>query len=758
MLASMRARFPALTDQVLGAGEELVAFDAGFASFPRDGREPIRLRGFGGVDVRVRAIGMFGRGQIEQRAVVYERHDGASLWLAGASSAEEWLYFEPGQAREVLATWEVLDGVVRQRGAGVEIVDGAGVVRMSVTSPRGYAASGREVDVALTGSGHRLELRVTPTAEALLIDPLWLPTGMMHDRRDYFTTTPLEDGKVLVAGGSWSIRLNSQGLTDSGVPTTAEVYDLETNAWSLTSPMVQPRSYHTATRLTDGRVLIAGGMSGDWSPSNVAFRDVEIYDPSTNAFTRVADMNAERRYHSATLLADGRVLVVGGTSDNNELSSAEIYDPESNAWAHAAPMPYVSLRHTASLLRNGTVLVAGGGSFEMFIRGAQLYDPTSNSWSDGGDYPHIRSSAKAVVLGDGKVLLTGGFNGYVVMEGNLASAVSYDPLSNTWFETALVEGRYEHTATLLQTGRVLVTGGYDYNGGGHHQASAELYDPATSTWSATVSMAQPRGQHGAALLPNGEVLIAGGFDGSSSLASAERYSQMSLERGAPCTQDGNCSSGFCADRVCCDAACNAGDCDACSVAAGADADGTCSLLSNTLCETGRICWEPGTCESGICTGAQAVPDGTPCGSGACDDGACGPAVTENDAGNGYPDAAQPADDADGSMASTDGDAGDSGAANNGDAIDAGDSGDASSDTSDGGPRMDDGGDRPSSADAPPVDRDRSEPRPLTSGAGPGRGCACEAFGTHRSAARPHLAQALGLAVLLVLRRRGRKSR
>lgn len=652
----VQTRFPALTRSVLTAGMELAVLDAGFAAsssaprslhatFPREGSAVLQLRGYGGVELRVREIGMFGSGWLAQRAVVYTRRGGAALWLGTRLGAEEWLYFEPGQAGEVLAAWEVEDASVRQRWGGVEIVDRAGVVRMSVTAPRAYATDGREIAVAVTGSGTRIELRVEPTPQALMVDPLWLTSGLMNEARDSATAILLDSGKVLVAGGSRETRLNSSGQTDFAIPATGELYDPATNAWSKTPVMVQPRFNHTATRLRDGRVLFAGGMAAQLGPSNMALSDAEVYDPTTNVFQSVAPMHQARRYHAASPLSDGRVLVVGGTSSNTDLASAEIYDPTSNTWSTAAALSQPRLRSTASLLANGKVLVAGGGSLQAAIRSAELYDPQQNAWAPAGEYAYIRQETTATLLEDGSVLLAGGFDN-TADRGNLDSATRYDPAANAWSSPeSMIEGRYEHTATLLSNGQVLVAGGYDYKGSGGSQASAERYDPSTKSWAATVAMQQARSSHAAVLLANGEVLIAGGFDGNSSLASAERYSLSSLELGAPCTQDGNCSSEHCVDRVCCDKACNAGDCAACSKALGAEADGKCTLLSQTPCGVGRICWKAGTCEAGSCVGASVSPDGASCGSGSCASGMCVPnspdEIKGGDAGAGHAASAPP---------------------------------------------------------------------------------------------------------------------
>jgi N-acetylneuraminic acid mutarotase len=757
-LGNLQTRFPALSRSVLTEGMELAVLDSGFAAsspaprtlhatFPREGSGVLRMRGYGGVDLRVREMGMLGTGWLEQRAVVYARRGGAALWLSTRMGAEEWLYFEPGQAGEVLAAWEVENASVRQRWGGVEIVDHAGVVRMSVIAPRAYAMDGSEIAVAVTGSGTRIELRVEPTAQALMIDPLWLATGLMNEPRHGATAILLDNGKVLVAGGSRQTRLNSRGETDLAIPTTGELYDPATNAWSQTPPMVHPRFNHTATRLRDGRVLFAGGMAVLLGPTNMALSDAEVYDPSANVFQPVAAMHEARRAHAASLLADGKVLVVGGTSSNVELASAEIYDPVANNWSTTAPLSQARTSHTASLLMNGKVLVAGGGSLSVAIRSAELYDPQTNTWTPAGEYAYIRQYATATVLDDGAVLLAGGFDN-TPDRGNLDSATRYDPGANAWSKPeAMIARRYEHTATLLSNGEVLVTGGYDYQGDGSSQAAAERYDPSTKSWVSTVAMEQARSNAAAAFLANGEVLIAGGFDGNSSLATAERYSLSSLELGAPCTRDGNCSSELCVDHVCCDKACNAGDCDACSPALGAEADGRCTLLSNTPCGVGRICWKPGTCEVGSCVGASFSPDGTSCGSGSCASGMCVPNspddINGSDAGAGH---AASSNSGQGAL-----DAGTI-AARRREIVDAAQTMDSGESDPSGSRDDRDADSLPAEAGTLAVERDPSAKSRMIDRLS-GRHCGCRVLGADRSA-HSHLALVFGLLLLGWLRRRG----
>jgi hypothetical protein len=178
--------------------------------------------------------------------------------------------------------------------------------------------------------------------------------------------------------------------------------------------------------------------------------------------------------------------------------------------------------HTATLLHNGLVLVAGGMRRNGSIFGtADLYDPATGRFRPTrGSMTTPRVGHEATLLPDGRALLEGGWNA----DGTLASAELYDPVSTTFGATgSMASRRGDFTATLLPTGKVLVVGGEDQQA----LATAELYDPVTGTFSATGSMHAPRTMHTATLLANGAVLIAGGGDYRRPLASAECYDPRS---------------------------------------------------------------------------------------------------------------------------------------------------------------------------------------------------------------------------------------
>ena len=242
-------------------------------------------------------------------------------------------------------------------------------------------------------------------------------------------------------------------------------------------------------------------------------------------FDNTGSLTTARFYHTATLLPNGKVVVAGGQdySSSNALASAELYDPASGTWTATGRLATARAYHTATLLPNGKVLVAGGAGNSGILTSAELYDPASGTWTATGSLAAARYGHTAtLLLPNGKVLVAGGID----VTGNtvLASAELYDPASGTWTATgSLATARAYHTATLLPNGKVLVAGGV---GNGSTLASAELYDPANGMWTATGSLATSRNQHTATLLPNGQMLVAGGVN-NANLVSAELYDPAS---------------------------------------------------------------------------------------------------------------------------------------------------------------------------------------------------------------------------------------
>jgi N-acetylneuraminic acid mutarotase len=294
-----------------------------------------------------------------------------------------------------------------------------------------------------------------------------------------------------------------------------EILDPATGTWAATGSMSVPRSLYTATLLTDGRVLVAGGIDNPVY-TNVAYASAEIYNPATGTWAATGSMTIARSQHTATRLNDGRVLVVSGTT-------TEIYNPATGAWTATGNLGTSHGRHTATLLSNGRVLVAGGiGSGGAAIASAEIYNPSTGTWAATGSLGIARSGHTATALTDGRVLVAGGAINVAGVTTYFSSAELYDPATGTWTATGnLGTTRADHTATLLSDGRVLAVGGLT---NGSLLASAELYDPATGAWAAASSMINARSRHTATGLNDGRVLVVGGGGDGSGICCAEIFS------------------------------------------------------------------------------------------------------------------------------------------------------------------------------------------------------------------------------------------
>ncbi|WP_437506874.1 kelch repeat-containing protein [Sorangium sp. So ce1099] len=622
--AALVRQFPDHAATVLAAREAFVAEEKGFrlsvaedgsasrlgVVLPRHGSEPIRLRTPAGIEVRVVELGATGEGRMAERAVSYRRAGGTSFWTATDAGVEEWLLLDEGVARgdEPVAAWQVEGAALRARGAAVELVaEGSGAAVLRVTAPWAYAASGRPVAISLRARGARIELWVDAAGEAVLVDPAWRLSGVMNVARTFHTATLLKNGKVLVVGGG--------GADPFTAKDSVELYDPETDEWTSTTSMLlhRARSRHTATLLKDGKVLVAGGI-GSGGPTD-SLASAELYDPETNAWTETQEtMRSKRFMHTATLLESGKVLVAGGRNDavgrDGDLASAELYDPETDDWISTSKdMTDRRVMHSATLLKDGKVLVAGGYSGSTLV-GAELYDPEKDAWGHAGEMKNPHDSHIATLLESGEVLVTGGGDAW----GVTANAELYDPEKGEWTFTQMPGERIGHAAELLPGGKVLVLGGTSQTA---PLASADLYDPEGDEWTGMPPMAHARDGLTATRLLGGEILVAGGQSESLLLVAAtERYG-LALGEACGSSPGSGCLAGdFCVDGVCCDRPCPCGSC----------AGGHCSESASPA-KVGATC-EPPRCDGQTRSTGPArcmstsvtcpAPEGVDCAAYRCD--------------------------------------------------------------------------------------------------------------------------------------------
>jgi RHS repeat-associated protein len=556
-------------------------------------------------------------------------HPSGATWLYRALPAgfEDLLSFESRpRAASVSYRLALGHGVkgLRLVANTLELLDAGGAPRLRVAPPYVVGADGAHTDATIAVTGCAVDrnpagpwgrpvtaprhpactLRVSWNDKTVsypaVLDPRWTSTGNMIKPRQGHTATLLGNGKVLAAGGTSSATL--LGGTTVTLP-NAELFDRTTNTWAATANMPGSRQLHGAVLLgatgntnTANKALITGGWDGTASQST-AF----LYDATAGTWTSTPAMPATRHGHTTTLLASGQVLVAGGQSGTTgALMTAATYNPggtSNGTWTATNQMTSSARSHTATLITgssnanfNNKVLIVGGinnGSGST-ISVVQLFDGVS-SFSTVASLPAARDGHTATLVSGGKVLVTGGKSGTVTF---YSSTLIFDPgttgTTGSWASAgSMTAQRQLHTATLLSTsvlsnGQVLVVGGN--SAGGAPLNTAELWNGAT-TWTATSTLTGAIQAQTATLLANAAVLIAGGLNTGTTLATAGQVYDPSWA--LSCTSNNQCALGFCVNGVCCDTACNTG-CGACNLSGKV---GTCSPVAvNTACpDDGNAC-------------------------------------------------------------------------------------------------------------------------------------------------------------------------
>jgi hypothetical protein len=316
--------------------------------------------------------------------------------------------------------------------------------------------------------------------------------AQMHAQRAIHTATRLSDGRVLIVGG----------MVRNGDPlASAEIFDPASRSFQSTASLPEPRFGHTATLLATGQVLIAGGYTGQ----TTVLASAVLYDPLRGTFVPTGHMAVARAEHRATLLPDGCVLITGGEDHDVATPTAELYDPATGRFSSAGSMSVARAYHVAAPLGGGRVVVAGGGpDLHHVLSSAEVFDETTRTFTRVGDMTEARRKAAAVTLADGRVLVVGGAD---TRDWSAPSTTAelYDPARQAFEPTgALHTGRFKLTnaVTILPDGHVVVAGG---------GAGVELYDPASGHFSVLSTRWPARYYSTATPLSATSVLLAGGY-------------------------------------------------------------------------------------------------------------------------------------------------------------------------------------------------------------------------------------------------------
>ena len=271
------------------------------------------------------------------------------------------------------------------------------VISLLMSLACGDAAPEKAVDQPV-GQSESLDSQTSDTAsvtsetsDSEVSAGLFEYTGALTIERTSPAAVVLKDGRVFIVGG----RGKGQGRY-AGIHASSEIYDPSTGVWTDSGEMAEVREEPTATLLADGRVLVIGGRDTLKELSG----DPELFDPSTNTWTQAAELIDPRESHGAVLLDDGKVLVVGGKNSMlRQLSSSELYNPDENSWSEAGESTEARINHTVTLLSDGRVLSVGGGKDDgPYLKSAEIYDPSTNTWTPVPEMSVSRALHSATLL------------------------------------------------------------------------------------------------------------------------------------------------------------------------------------------------------------------------------------------------------------------------------------------------------------------------------------------------------------------------
>ena len=366
-----------------------------------------------------------------------------------------------------------------------------------------------------------LFLWLTPSAHA---GGQFLPSGDMTTPRALYGVAALPDGRVLFVGGIADFQV---------ILGEADLYDPAGDGFVPTGSAIVARMRPSTITLQDGRVLVAGGRGG---PKAIALDSAEIYDPASGQFSATGNLSEPHYEPSAALLDDGRVLIAGGYAGRDPIATADLYDPATGQFSPTGNLNVARIQSTGvTRLADGRILIVGGSGVEgELLASAEIYDPASGQFSLAGEMPEARAQHALVTLVDGRVLVVGGSgepgaNGFPTYN---ATALLYDPATATFTPTGdLAHPRDMAAAARLPDGRVLIAGGSRLQGepGSVTVPIAEIYDPASGTFSDAGAMQVPRYDPHPTTLADGSILLAGGWAfggdtvGDIPTASAERF-------------------------------------------------------------------------------------------------------------------------------------------------------------------------------------------------------------------------------------------
>lgn len=410
-------------------------------------------------------------------------------------------------------------------------VDGVSFLLQGVDLPRerlleiAYSITPLAVFPVALPTATRVGATGTPLATPATSAPLWQATGALAQPRAQHSATRLADGRVLVAGG--------YSDNDAGATAEAELYDPRTGRWAATGAMGAARVGHAALLLPDGTVLVAGGFNNSVAHNTTSVTGAERYDPATGRWRPTSAPPVTLGLVAMDLLADGRALVVAsspvGTPPEAQAMTALLYDSATDRWSSLGAMALEGLPTVVALADGRALLLGAAGQVNDGTTPALLLDPATGAITPA-PLPDARGGFSATRLPDGAVLVAGG-TGWTARSGGqttiLDTTLRFDAANGRWSPgPSLAFPRTGQSAVVLTDGRVLLVGG-DNPTGASRQTTAEFYNPQTNRWNTAGTLTSAvRARFAVAPLADGRALVIGGDAGfvrSEWLASVELF-------------------------------------------------------------------------------------------------------------------------------------------------------------------------------------------------------------------------------------------
>lgn len=392
-------------------------------------------------------------------------------------------------------------------GTGIWASGSIGAAGSATTSTSGAAGSGLFPSTAAASPASPATTAPTTTPPP---PAQWISAGSIDPGRALTHAALLAGGDVLVVGEDW-LGCGGEGLSALATSVNSEVFLAATGTWQKTAGLNAIRVGLVLMPLADGRALVAGGETADGIP----FSSVKLFDPTAWTWSQPGLMSYARTDAAGATLQDGRVLVTGGwfpspTATSRLVPTSEIFNPSTDTWSRTGSLHTLRAHARAVTLSDGRVLVVGGENLAGTpIRTAEIWNPSTGAWSSAGTLPAGRSTASPdfalVALDGGGALVVGGTSSAA------AGAERFDPAALTWSATGpMVTGASERAVAVLADGRVVAAGGLV---GSRPTPGVELFDPATGKWAATTPLPTARAGAVAVTLSDGSILLLGGYSG-----------------------------------------------------------------------------------------------------------------------------------------------------------------------------------------------------------------------------------------------------